>query len=376
MNILHICIYFRNPMFLGMMDSLRKQSVTQRVLYYETRKIGLKKIDLPYVDLMPSNIRLLPSPYLRFMRLRIVADKMLNLYKENHSFNCIHAHTLTEDGYLALKAKKTWGIPYVVTVRSSDFNFKPFWKWKLYKKTVIEIIENAENIIFLSKSSQDEFYKTLGNESRAKLPPMRIIPNGIDKFWHENRWLRENDNRTLNDKWRVLTVGKIYKRKNQEITAEAVRQLREEGYDIEYELIGTTIDTQMKQKIQDLGFVQIKDFMDKTELIKEYRNNDIFLLASTNETFGLVYAEAMTQGLPVIYTKGQGFDGQFQNGQVGYSVRSDSVEDIKDAILSVIRRYNSLAKACYDNSNIFDWDIVAKELSEIYSTAGLPQKKE
>ena len=37
-----------------------------------------------------------------------------------------------------------------------------------------------------------------------------------------------------------------------------------------------------------------------------YRENDIYVMPSIIETFGLVYAEAMSQGLPVIYTRGQG----------------------------------------------------------------------
>ena len=40
-----------------------------------------------------------------------------------------------------------------------------------------------------------------------------------------------------------------------------------------------------------------------------------FCLPSHAETFGLVYVEAMSQGLPIIY-EGQGFDKQFQDGEV------------------------------------------------------------
>jgi len=43
-------------------------------------------------------------------------------------------------------------------------------------------------------------------------------------------------------------------------------------------------------------------------------------MPSITETFGLVYAEALSQGLPVLYTRGQGFDRQFEEGEVGYAV--------------------------------------------------------
>lgn len=46
--------------------------------------------------------------------------------------------------------------------------------------------------------------------------------------------------------------------------------------------------------------------MDKTKIIDVYRDSDIFVMPSKFETFGLVYVEALTQGLHLIYTKGQG----------------------------------------------------------------------
>ena len=39
---------------------------------------------------------------------------------------------------------------------------------------------------------------------------------------------------------------------------------------------------------------------DKDELIKIFQSCDVFAMPSRHETFGLVYVEAMLQGLPVI----------------------------------------------------------------------------
>src|SRR5690606_19135661 len=40
----------------------------------------------------------------------------------------------------------------------------------------------------------------------------------------------------------------------------------------------------------------------KEELIRIYRDCHLFVMPSRNETFGLVYVEAMLQGLPILYT--------------------------------------------------------------------------
>ena len=43
------------------------------------------------------------------------------------------------------------------------------------------------------------------------------------------------------------------------------------------------------------------------------------------KTFGLVYFESMSQGTPLIFTKGQGIDGYFV-GYIGYSVNPRSYD--------------------------------------------------
>jgi len=57
------------------------------------------------------------------------------------------------------------------------------------------------------------------------------------------------------------------------------------------------------------------------------------------EIFGLVYAETMSYGFPIIYTIGQELDGQFEDGIVGYSMNCFYAEKIADSIEDVINNY-------------------------------------
>ena len=90
------------------------------------------------------------------------------------------------------------------------------------------------------------------------------------------------------------------------------------------------------------------------------------MMPSHTETFGLVYAEAMSQGLPVIYTKGQGFDGQFPEGLVGYHVDDQSAEDVADGILKVINEYGEISTRCIDNVEKFRWMTICKTYQSVY----------
>ena len=94
---------------------------------------------------------------------------------------------------------------------------------------------------------------------------------------------------------------------------------------------------------------------DKEEVIKYYNQSDIFVMPSLHETFGLVYAEALSQGLPIIYSQGQGIDGFFTEGQVGYHVRSKHPEDIVKAVEDIVSSYDVISSRAKEASQFFSF---------------------
>ena len=88
-------------------------------------------------------------------------------------------------------------------------------------------------------------------------------------------------------------------------------------------------------------------------------------MISHSETFGLVYIEALSQGLPVLYTKGQGIDGVFQE-KVGEAVVSTDEHDIYKGLRKIIENYTS-----YQIEKLglhrFSWQNIAKSYIDIYS---------
>jgi glycosyltransferase involved in cell wall biosynthesis len=108
--------------------------------------------------------------------------------------------------------------------------------------------------------------------------------------------------------------------------------------------------------------------MKKDELISIYRKCDIFVLPSFTETFGLVYPEAMSQGLPVIYSKDQGFDNWFPEGVVGYSADSKDVESVFDAISKTYSKYHEISINVLKNYRKFSWERIGPEYIELYKS--------
>lgn len=299
-------------------------------------------------------------------RNKKVVKQIENLY-DVCNFDILHAHSLFSNGYVAYSIKQKYRIPYIVAVRNTDLNL--FFKKLVYmRRKGIKILEEAEKVICLSlpyKKQLLEKYvpKSLRKEIERKI---EIIPNGIDQFWHENL----NVHKEIKDKnkIKIISVGTINKLKNQLVTAKACQQLiNKSGLNVELVIVGEIRDEKYFNELKKYKFVKHFSYQPKEKLLELYRSSDIYVMPSITETFGLVYGEAMSQGLPVIYTRGQGFDRQFKDGLVGYSVDSNHVSDITNKILLTIKNYNYISHNCIKLVNKFSWDEISKNYMKLYN---------
>lgn len=297
--------------------------------------------------------------------------KILSAINKNirvRDFDCIHAYTLFTDGNCAFSLNRKYGIPYIVAVRNTDVN-DFFRKIPFLRQHGIEIMKNARKIIFLSESYKEEvFRKYICDEDQQLLESrIEIIPNGIDDFWI-NECPKEV--KSLSDKHAIKLVyaGRIDRNKNIPTIQKAMGLLREKGIIASLTIVGK-IDNknEFKRIIEDehTGYIESQP---KEKLIDIYRKSDIFVMPSFTESFGLVYAEAMSQGLPVIYSKGQGFDRQFEEGVVGYHVTSSSPQNVADNIVKIIENYDCLAKKVVDCSHKFNWNDISERYQKIYES--------
>jgi glycosyltransferase involved in cell wall biosynthesis len=284
---------------------------------------------------------------------------------EMSEFSVVHAHSLFSNGCIALKMKQDFDVPYIVAVRNTDVNV--FFKYMIHlRKLGVEILKEAEKVIFLSNSYRDlviEKYvpATLRKEIFDKT---EIIPNGIADFWFENK-----GNAKVAPKQKEINLvyaGIINKNKNLITTIKSIDILRKKGYNISFTVVGKIGDKSIYQQIEALPYVNYLAPKSKEELIDIYRANEIFVMPSITETFGLVYAEAMSQGLPVIYTKGQGFDQQFEEGTVGYHVDCFDSNEIASKIICVVSNYADISNHCIKKVDKFRWDKISSKYTEIY----------
>lgn len=283
------------------------------------------------------------------------------------NYNVLHAHSLFSNGYIAYLTYKKYKKPYVVALRSTDITVF-FSKMFHLRRKGLFILLNAKKIIFLSEAHKQKCisnyipkkYKTLISNNSI------VIPNGIDDFWIENK----NNNKTSisNKVIKLIFVGNDSIRKNLKSLIDACELLLNKNYPVELTVVGK-ISESNREKLTDKSYIKIIGQVKKTTLLDIYREHDIFVLPSISETFGLVYPEAMSQGLPVIYTRGQGFDRQFDEGVVGYSVDCLEPNDIANKILLTIDDYDNIKNRCLKLVDKFRWEMINRKYLKLYEEA-------
>lgn len=298
--------------------------------------------------------------------------KDIEQHEKFSTASLIHAHTLFSDGAVAYKLHRKYRMKYLVAIRNTDVNF--FFKYLFFLRGFGQkILLNAKDIIFISPRYRElviNRYVNLKNRQQIS-QKSKTIPNGIDPFWTGNIFKRSQFD---SGKIRLLYVGEIKRNKNIETVIAAVSVLREKGMDVELCVVGFGLCDEpryaksLRKVCETLSFVKAIDQVeDKVELLGYYREADIFVMPSFKETFGLVYGEAISQGLPVIYSKGQGIDGYFKEGDVGYGVNPKKPGDIAGKIQSIADNYLQISNYCSAHANFFDWDRIGLIYKELYS---------
>ena len=279
-----------------------------------------------------------------------------------------HGYFLFSGGIHCLWAKREFGIPYVITVQDTDVN--TIFKYFVHLRGLAwDIIREAERVIFVSDSYMNYALEHMvpSKHRHEQAKKFSLLPFAIDPFWVDHADTSAHPEH--DEPVRLLTVGLVIPRKNQLCTAEAVRQLRQQGINAELTVIGAGVDADMDTKLRAMDFVRRIERIPKEQLISEYRRADIFVLPSLTESFGLVYAEALTQGIPVLYSAGQGFDMQFPEGFVGYRMDAQSPEAVAAAIRNVMENYKQMQENCAHAVEKFTPETVCSVCEELYRTA-------
>jgi glycosyltransferase involved in cell wall biosynthesis len=369
-SILHICSDFPNQrLYPQLMASIAAAGERQFVFsavrsdaeVQRQPPNGCLQIDYSFQNIILKRHRFL-------FRTKInTARKALLKVVDVRKFDLVHAHFLYSDGALALQLKQHFGMPFITAVRDTDLNL--FMKlrpdlWLIAKK----VLEEASAVVFLSPAYRSAALARFGSAlATCVRQKTLVIPNGLSAPW---LCTQPPDDAQLTDDVRVLYVGEFSRRKNVASVIRAVESLRLR-MKVELTIVGGGGD--FEQAIEAMltlpqySFVKrLQPIRDTEQLRAIYQSHTIFAMPSFTETFGIVYLEALSQGLPIIYSRGQGVDGYFAPETVSEGVDPNSVASLADAIVRLARRRGSIGPLCISEAHRFSWDSIGQRYARLY----------
>lgn len=229
------------------------------------------------------------------------SQKEIGRFLVEEKFQLIQIQSMWDLPYhkVMVEARKQ-GIPYIVTPRGmlepwslSQKRWKKKLAWWLYQRNDVQ----KSACVFTTAEMEAEHVRNLGISTHIS-----VIPNGIETDGYPCKTSRDMVRK------QVLFLSRVHVKKGIELLFEAWKRIHQDFPDWQLLVVGNGEEdyiNSLQARVESLG---LKDcihilppvFGDaKTRL---YQESALFCLPSYSENFGMVIAEAMSCGTPVVTT--------------------------------------------------------------------------
>lgn len=300
-------------------------------------------------------------PYGNYKIYKNAARTLLKRYiKDQGKPDIIHAHSAIFAGAAAEELSKEFSIPFVLTEHSTGFARKIYSSWQL--KLAKKAIQESKSCIAVSPSLADLISKQF-QENKTK---WLWVPNVVaDRF--EGPKTNEREGRPL----RFLNLALMTEKKGQLDLIRAFVELINKGTRAELWFGGDgPIRVQLEDMVKSSGISESVHFLGivpPDEVPGLLTQVDVMVVSSHYETFGVVAAEALMAGIPVIATRCGGPECIVESGD-GLLVEPRNPESLATAMLKIAQTIGH-----YDPKIIserarkrFSGPAIANQLTRIY----------
>jgi glycosyltransferase involved in cell wall biosynthesis len=321
---------------------------------------------------------------------RAVRSRIRHILK-SEEIDLVHIHNPLV-GFVAILNPQLWKVPKVCHFHSSWYDEEKInevgtesseipLKLKI-KLQLIRVMEGvgyavSRTIFFLSDYSKTRFLKYY----TCTQPNLCVIPGGVDvDVFHPSASKEEMD--SIREKLKLstempllLTVRRLEQRMGLENLIRAAGILRRRTPDLKFQVVITgkgSLKERLEQLIQEeevSGCVQLAGLVPRETLPLYFRCADLFVLPTTAiEGFGLVTAEALASGLPVMGTPvGATVEilKQIDQGLLFNGISPEKLAEGMEAFLKCPETYWEMRSRCRNLAETnYSWETVVKKLEQ------------
>lgn len=294
-------------------------------------------------------------PHCRYSKRQIdSAVKKTIAYCRNSSFvpDVIIAHWVNPTFEIMHHLKKYFNVPTCFISHDTGTDLD-----SIYRNEAAEYISETDVIGYRSDYIRKSFESKFACADKKNF----LCSSGIPASY------LKDEERNISDVRNFVFVGTLLKRKYPaEIIPAVYKAYGSDDFSINY--IGVGEETKNVEKyatqfgIQDK--VRLLGFLKRDDVVKELDKNEVFVMISKNETFGLVYLEAMARGCITIAARKEGFDGIIKDGENGFLCEAGNVNELA----SIIKRLRNMTS---DELNMISYNArkTAENLTDVKAAA-------
>ncbi|EMK25157.1 glycosyltransferase family 4 protein [Leptospira kirschneri] len=264
-------------------------------------------------------------------------------------------------------------------------NLLPFeWKemkryglsWQFIRNVILYFLQSAtfrkaNGIIFLTRYAKDLVQKII----KKSLHRTAIIPHGIhSRFSKETKKQKKVNEYTFSKPLKILYVSTVDMYKHQWNVAEAVSILHDLKLPVSIEFIGSAYGPSLKLLINKMNqydplgkYIYYTGQIAHEKLQKKYHSADIFVFASSCETFGQIVTEAMAAGLPIACSNMSSMKEILLDNALYFNPEDPiSIADSLGKLIESPNLRTKLARNAYKRSKIYNWKKTADSTFEFF----------
>lgn len=340
-------------------------------------------LDMPRIGAKDSNEHIDGVAVYRFNLLgnkNIDAIKSLSKYVQivnEIKPSVCHLHGTGIFNELLYRKLTELGVPTVITVHGildveqknaldKKFTLKRFAQWRYQRFFERRLLEECGQAIV-----DTGYVESMLNSLRLKnTPEMHIIPQGINEDFYSVKHCGDREHRI------ILSVGGFGQRKGHLYTMKAFDKVAQEIPDIELVFAGCVTDNAymdkmlaLKSELQSGDRISILPNVERSVLFDLYAKASVFALHSEEESQGIVFAEAMAAGLPIVATNVGGIPYVVHDGVNGLLCEFSDVDTFAtnmNRLLSDTTLSSAINKNNIQEAKNYNWKSIAENVMAVY----------
>lgn len=305
--------------------------------------------------------------------VRRVGD-IISVIKDLNPSIC-HLHGTSIFNWRLFKSLRSECIPVCVTVHGLAFiekkkSLRQHFSFKGLYQLVSQAIAERMLLSAVSSIIVDTEYvaDVIRHYGLRSCPQIWVVPQGINEVFFEL-------NCSKNSK-EILSVGAISKRKGHLFLIQAFEKLCKSVDGMHLTICGSLSETDEYERLQNTirvspyrHQISVLTGVPKQELLSLYQNAHVFALHSQEESQGIVLAEAMAAGLPVVATNVGGIPHVIKNNMTGLlSNYGDTTSFAKslETLMTQRASWEKMSDHCRLAAHAYSWKHISNIIEKQY----------